>query len=133
MRSALTSRIFKRLLKYTSIGIPTYVIDISIVYLLTQVFNAPYTIALIIGFVIGVSINYYFEYHWVFRGTKRKALSGYLIFLSIGACGIVFILYGTTFMMETFALPLLVARSVTGLMLGIFGFFFNAIYNFKLL
>lgn len=126
-------RIVTRFSKYGLVGVSTYLLDIGIITALMYFFDFNQTLAIACGFLIGVSVNYYFEYHWVFKGTKRGEVPGYLIFSIVGLCGLLFIMYGTNTLVEMFDLPLLVARTITGSLLGIFGFFFNAVYNFKLL
>ena len=127
------TRIISRFSKYGLIGVSTYLLDIGIITVLMHLFDFSQTLAIACGFLVGISINYYFEYHWVFKGTERRQVPGYLIFSIVGFCGLLFIMYSTNALVLTFDLPLLVARTITGALLGIFGFFFNALYNFRLL
>lgn len=126
-------RILTRFSKYGLVGVPTYLLDIGIITALMYFLDFNQTLAIVCGFLVGISINYYFEYHWVFKGTERGEVPGYFIFSIVALCGLVFIMYGTNLLVEMFDLPLLIARTITGSLLGIFGFFFNALYNFKLL
>lgn len=127
------TRFTKRFSKYTAVGVSTYILDLGIVALLTYVFDIYYTTAVAIGFIIGISLNYQVTYHWVFKGTKRKKLTGYIIFGLLGLLGMTLITLGTSFLVENFGLQLFVARSIVGGFLGIVGFMVNAIFNFKML
>jgi putative flippase GtrA len=127
------TRIISRFSKYGLVGVSTYLLDIGIITALMHFFDANQMLAIACGFLVGISINYYFEYRWVFKGTERGEVPGYLIFSIIGLCGLLFIMYSTEVLVEMLDLPLLVARTITGSLLGIFGFFFNALCNFKLL
>jgi putative flippase GtrA len=127
-----TTPLLKRFSKYTLVGVSTYLFDLGIVALLTYGFGMHYTYAVGIGFLIGISVNYQITYHWVFKGTERRKLTGYIIFGLLALLGMTLIMTGTSLLTEQFGLPLLIARTLVGGFLGIVGFLVNSIFNFKM-
>ena len=131
-RDSLIDRLFHRLLSYSSVGIASYVLDISIIVLLTRSFDVPYAPAVATGFLIGTSLNYLLCYFWVYRGTERNFLVGLIIFFALAGTGVVAITYAVTYLVETYAIPLLIARTLIACVVGLINFTFNTFLNFKL-
>jgi len=131
--SSFLKRFVLRFTKYSFVGLPTFLLDLAIIALLTSLLNVPYEIAVGIGFIIGISVNYHITYHWVFKGTKRRRVTGFVIFALLGLLGMVLITSGTKFFVEEFGMPLYVARTLIGAILGIIGFLINSWFNFKML
>ncbi len=122
-----------RFVKYSSVGLATFALDMGIIFLLTQILSLHYALATSIGFLIGLSINYLITYHYVFTGTQRKKLDGYVIFILFGLLGMTFITSFTVLLVETFGMQFFIARCIVGAVLGTVGFFVNALFNFKML
>ena len=132
MRSFI-SRFTQRLLSYSSVGISSYVLDIFIVSMLFYGFGVGREAALVLGFAVGVTFNYLLCYYWVYRGTTRNVYVGLLIFATLATTGIMIILTVTPWLMTQFALPLLIARTISAACIGVINFCINTFFNFKLL
>lgn len=132
-QSSFIGRLFSRLLKYSGVGFGTFLLDLAIVALLAYSVGIPYPYAVAIGFFTGISINYLISYFWVFKGTTRNKYAGYIIFLSIAFGGVILITASTTFLVETLALPLLIARTMVAGVIGCINFLLNTFFNFKVL
>lgn len=126
-------RLYTRGWKYAVVGVSTFILDIGILYALIEYNFIPYWFAVAVAFLIGLSINFYICYHWVYSGTEREFFHGYFYFISLALLGAVIISGGTTFLVETLALPLLIARTIMGATTGTVGFFINTFFNFRLL
>lgn len=111
-------------------GISTFLIDLSLVFLFTHL-GVPEAIAVGLGFFIGVSINFYLSYHYVFKGTTRKQSTGYIFFLSIAALGILVIVPGTLLVKELLGVNLYIARIMVAGNVGMVNFLLNNFLNFK--
>lgn len=129
----ILARLYTRGWKYAAVGVSTFILDIGILYALIEHNFIPYWLAVAIAFMIGLSINFYICYHWVYSGTEREFFHGYFYFVSLAMLGVVIITTGTTLMVELFDLPLLLARTIVGAVAGVIGFFINTFFNFRLL
>lgn len=129
----VTRRLLDRGFKYAVVGVSTFILDLGIIFLLIQIPIMPYPLAVAIGFLIGISVNYFICYYWVYAGTERLIHHGYLYFVSLALLGAFIIAGGTTFLVEQMALSLIVARIIMGASTGTIGFFINTFFNFRLL
>lgn len=124
-------RLANRGVKYTSVGVTTFVIDMIIVATLLTWFNLPYQGAIGLGFLIGVTLNYFLSYFYVYAGTEQTIVQGYVIFFLLAVGGMVFITLGVTYLVEIFEIGILVARLLTGTIVGLSNFIINTFLNFK--
>ena len=119
--------------QYSVVGIGTFILDLAIIYALTNTKTTSDTTALVIGFGTGITINYLLSYYWVYRGTKRHFLTGFIIFLTLAILGSVCIVFATHALISHFALPLLIARTIVAAAVGFCNFLINTFFNFRLL
>ncbi len=119
--------------RYGVVGVGTYALDLLIVSLLTTYTHLPLFSAILIGFLIGVSINYSISYYWAFSGTTTRPLRGYFFFILIALGAGTLIAYATTLLVETLGLPLIVSRTVVAGIIGTLSFILNARFNFHVL
>jgi len=126
-------KLFRRGISYGAVGFSTFLLDIAIIWALLEWTTIPYPVAIAVGFFIGVSINYYISYHWVYAGTAQTFYHGYSIFIILAVIGLSLITLGTTVLVEFFNLPIYIARVIVGLLVGTTGFIINTFFNFKLL
>lgn len=122
----------KRFLKYSVIGVSTFIIDLSILWFLTDVLGAHYLFATFFAFLVGVSINYFTSRRLVFKETSRGLRIGYIYFLGIVVCGVTLTL-GIMYVLVNYTqLNILEARIITSGFIGIFNFLMNDTFNFKI-
>ena len=124
-------RIVKRFGGYSLVGGSTFLIDLLLVHLFFTLGMSEY-FAIVLGFLIAVSINFTLSYRFVFAGTKRTLGKGYLYFFVIACIGILFIGPATIFLKDIFALNLYIARIIVGGTAGTINFFLNNFLNFKM-
>lgn len=130
---SLFIRISRRFGKYTIVGVGTFIFDLTLLAILSNTTEIYYPILVAVSFEIAVSINFAISYTWVFKGTKRRPLSGYVYFITIALVGIILTTGLVTLLVEFLALQLLVARVLVAGLVGIFNFFINSIFNFKMM
>ncbi len=130
----ILQRLYTRGWKYAAVGISTFILDMAILFAMVELTpTIPYWFSVAFAFLIGISINFYICYHWVYSGTERKFFHGYFYFVSLAMLGAVIISGGTTLLYENFDLQLFVARTIMGATTGTVGFFINSFFNFRLL
>ncbi|MES2409773.1 MAG: GtrA family protein [Patescibacteria group bacterium] len=122
----------KRFLKYSAIGVSTFIIDLSILWFLTDVAGVYYLLATLFAFLVGVTINYFASRHFVFKGTSRGVKKGYEYFLGIVSLGVILTLSIMYVLVNFTQLNILEARIITSGFIGIFNFLMNDTFNFKI-
>ncbi|MDB5204188.1 MAG: GtrA family protein [Candidatus Taylorbacteria bacterium] len=122
----------RRFLKYSIIGVSTFIIDLSLLWFLTDVIHIYYLVSTFIAFMVGVTINYFVSRRMVFNETARNLKTGYLYFLIVVSFGIVFTL-GIMYILVNYAhLSIIGSRIVTSGFIGVFNFLINDTFNFKI-
>jgi len=83
------SILLSQFIKYFFVGGFAFIIDISILYLLTQFLSIHYLISAIFGFIAGLIVNYLLSINWVFdtRNVKNQKIE-FSIFTLIGVIGL---------------------------------------------
>jgi|JI10StandDraft_1071094.scaffolds.fasta_scaffold683372_2 putative flippase GtrA len=120
-----------RLLKYALVGGATFLFDLVLLYLLTDVFHIQYLLSAGIAFVIAVSINYAISRKLVFSETKRAVGVGYGAYIVIALIGLVAVVAGMALLVEVLQVQYLFARVSIALFVGIWNYSTNLFLNFK--
>jgi len=85
-----------------------------------------------ISFLVSNSLHYVFGRTWIYRGTERRIVRGYLYFLMNAGVGLV----ATIALFALFVdlgLQYLLARIVASIFVGLLLFVLNAVLNFRAL
>ena len=120
-----------RFLKYFFIGSSTFILDLFILFTLTDIFLINYLTSTAIAFIVAVSINYYFSKSFVFTKTARKTDHGYYYFLIIAGTGLIFVVILMKFFVETLLLNYLLSRTIVAGIVGMWNYLINLYFNFK--
>jgi putative flippase GtrA len=132
MINQLPVRLVKRGAKYATVGGGTYLFDLCLIYIMTTYLGVNTTLAVGLGYLVAVNLNFLLTYYYVYRGTTQTLGQGYLFFITLIFFGALIIAYGTTYLATEFSLPLLLARSIVAIMVGTTNFLINTFFNFKL-
>ena len=119
--------------KYSLASGSTFLLDLAIVFTLILLFNVHYIAAVVVGFVIGLSVNYFISYHLVFTGTTQVHRFGYPYFLTIGIITIIVVLAIVYLLVNFFNVDVFVARILAALIGGTINFLANTFFNFKVI
>ncbi|MEX0917652.1 MAG: GtrA family protein [Candidatus Paceibacterota bacterium] len=125
-------RLGKRFAGYGSVGMAAFLLDIALLTLLVTVTSIPFIPALVFSFLVGVSVNFLLQYNFVYAGTKRDAVPGYIFFVILALLSLLVVANGTWFLATYFEIPFLVARVLIGGVSGSINFLLNTFFNFKL-
>ncbi len=128
-----TQNFIARGVKYAASGTSTYLFDLALIFLLTTHTTMSLGVAIAIGFLAGVTVNFFINYHWTFSGTAQTKPRGYVMYILLALLGATLISFGTTSLIEQFGLPLLAARTILAVCLGCAGFVINGTLNFRVL
>lgn len=81
-------KLVKQILKFGVVGGGAFLIDYSILYLLTEFVGIHYLISSVISFIISLIFNYILSIYWVFDVTKKQTAKEILIFTILSVIGL---------------------------------------------
>lgn len=125
------NKTYSRFFKYFSVGFSTFLLDLFLLYLLTDIFLLNYLVATGAAFLVAVSINYYFSRKYVFKRTERKFSHGYYVFILITAVGLMFVLGLMAILVGMLHWYYLAARVLVAGIVGMWNYLMNLFVNFK--
>ncbi len=127
-----TNNTFIQLFRYAIVGWLAFIVDIGILYILTEYFDVYYLFSAAIAFAIALSIDYYITIIWVFN--KRTIDSRYielLIFATIGLTGLLLNVFIIWFFTEITNIYYIFSKIISSFMIYLWNFFARKIilYN----
>ena len=129
----LTSPFVRRFFQYSMVGVGTYALDLCLIFIFKTFLNFPDAIAVGLGFLIAVSINFLISYIWIFKGTDRHHATGYMYFVGIAIFGLGVIVVGTLSIKTLLGIDLYIARTIVAGIVGILNYTLNSVFNFKMI
>ncbi len=80
-----------QLFRYVFVGGFAFVVDYSLLYILTEFFGIYYLLSATISFIAGLLVNYLLSIRWVFKDSKYENRTiEFTIFAVIGVIGLLF-------------------------------------------
>ena len=125
------NKTFIRFFKYFLVGFSTFILDLLLLYLFTDIFLFNYLVSTGVAYIIAVSINYYFSRRFVFSKTSRRIDHGYYSFLLISGTGLLFVVILMSFFVEILSLDYLLSRILAAGFVGTWNYLMNLYFNFK--
>ncbi|HHW68817.1 MAG TPA: GtrA family protein [Tenericutes bacterium] len=92
-------KLFKQIIKFGIVGGIAFVIDYSLLFILTDFFKIHYLISSIISFVVSFIFNYILSIKWVFDVNKKQTYKEIALFIGLSLIGLLInqiVLYITT-------------------------------------
>jgi len=124
-------RAIKRFLKYSSVGVSTFILDLLLLSLFVEQLQWWYLIATIVAFLLAVSLNYFISRAYVFKGTSRSVHDGYTRFVSMAILGIILVAWGMKICVDLLEWNYLISRILIAAIVGMWNYLFNLFINFK--
>ncbi len=121
----------QRFFKYTSVGVSTFLLDLALLFVLTDACNINYVLSAGISFLLAVSINYFLSRRFVFQGSVRDVQSGYFFFIGIALVGLLFVTVGMYLLVSVVGMYYLLARVLVAVFTGFWNYLMNLFFNFK--
>jgi len=87
--------------------------------------------AVVAGFIVANALHYVLARIWIFRGSERGLVSGYVMFFGNALFGLGVILGGFALLTEVFGVSFLISRVAASLLAGTIVFVLNATVNFR--
>jgi putative flippase GtrA len=127
---ALTTREI-RFIRYTTIGVSTFGIDLLLLWFFIDAVGMHYLTATAVAFLMAVSLNYVLSRRWVFRHSKRGLAFGYVYFLKFALIGMALTTGLMWAMVENSDLAVVVVRVLIAGLVGMGNYLANLYLNFK--
>jgi putative flippase GtrA len=115
---------------YQTINICAFLFDLALLSGLNYLM--PTSIAVGASFLISSSFSYLLNHRITFRESERELISGYWYFLFFAILRGILLTVSTAGLMSSFALTLLLARTLAGTLVGTLGFFGDYLITFKM-
>lgn len=120
-----------RFSKYVLVGGSTFLLDLLLLFVLTDQLHWNPVQAAALAFVIAVSVNYLLSRRFVFKGTLRGLGAGYAGFLLIAAGGVAIVTVGMHLLVEDLGVDYLVSRILIATVTGAWNYLLNLYVNFQ--
>ncbi len=115
-----------------SIGAPTYLIDIAVIYFSIHRLHLHYPHAVAAGFIVASLFNYTMNRMYVYKNSKQSHVKAMLYYFSIAFIWLWFTVGATTYLVHDFHVELYIARTLVGIFVGVFGFVVSSLFTFKM-
>jgi putative flippase GtrA len=126
-------RLINRFGAYTTVGFTTFLIDLALIWIFINLLHIRESLAIGAAFLIAVHLNYAALRWWVYRKTHERNTRTYSYFVTL-AIIVSFIIPTLVGWFEVwFDLEMFTARIIVAMILGLIGFSFNTLFNFRLL
>jgi len=121
----------KRFLRYTSIGVSTFLLDLLLLFVLIDALQVQYLIATAGAFLVAASLNYGLSRHFVFKKTTQGFVRGYFYFLKWALMGMAFTALLMWVVTEHTSMSVYMSRIVIAGCVGMMTYLGNLYYNFR--
>lgn len=120
-----------RFLKYFAVGLSTFLLDLLLLYVLTDLFFINYILSAGGAFLVAVSINYTLSRRFVFAQTTRPLSAGYYWFISIAGIGLVAVMSLMFLFVSIFNWHYLISRIFIAGIVGMWNYLMNLFFTFN--
>ena len=120
-----------RFLKYSSVGVSTFLFDLLLLYCLVTFLSVNYMIATGLAFFVAVSMNYFISRRYIFSKTNTFFKKGYFTFILFALFGISLTVSGMYILVSILGVYYLLARCFMSSCVGIINYLSNLYLNFK--
>ena len=135
-RQAWAARLWSRnaavlLGRNTVVSVFMFLLGLTLLWLLVEYGRVDTILATGLTFLIATSLHYGLGRTWIYRGTERKVLPGYGLFLANAMMGLIVTVALFALLTKLTPLHYLAARTLVSVIAGLAMFLSNAILNFK--
>jgi putative flippase GtrA len=120
-----------RFLRNAAISLPTFMIDLALLYLLVRRAHMEYLAATVVAFLFANVLGYFLARRLVFAGTKRGVRAGLVYFLAIAALSVFALTPLMWLFVSVFHVGVILSRIATSSLVGVGGYLLNLMFNFR--
>lgn len=123
--------IIQKLFLFLSAGGFSFLVGLTALYLMQEVFAIPYLVAVPISALIAATVHHGASRQFVFESTKRALLQEYAIFMGVTFFVILLITIGVYIGVEFFSMNVYIARTLVAAFVAVLSFFVHKRFTFK--
>ncbi|MEO7278270.1 MAG: GtrA family protein [Sphingomicrobium sp.] len=120
-----------QLVRNTVVSTFVFAIDLLLLWLMVERGGVGKIAAAAIAFIIANSLHYLLGRVWIFQGSERKAVSGYVFFLANAGIGLAITLILFAAFVAVLPTYYLFGRVLVSVVSGLTVFVLNAAFNFR--
>jgi len=121
-----------RFVRNALISLPTFLLDLGLLYLLARQAHMNYLAATIVSFFAANGLGYFLARWFVFAGSKRSLRRGLIYFLAIATFSAFALMPLMWLFVSLLHLDVVVSRAAAASIVGIGGYLLNLTFNFRL-
>lgn len=121
-------KLFKQIIKFGIVGGLAFVIDYSLLYILTEFCGIYYFYSSIISFIVSLIFNYIASMKWVFNVNKKQTLKDIIIFITLSVIGLGINQLVMYIMVETMKVYYMISKIVATVIVMIWNFITRKIF-----
>lgn len=121
-------KLFKQIIKFGIVGGLAFVIDYSLLYILTEFCGIYYFYSSIISFIVSLIFNYIASIKWVFDINKKQTLKDIIIFITLSVIGLGINQLVMYIMVETMKVYYMISKIVATAIVMIWNFITRKIF-----
>ena len=88
MNKVLNNKLINQILKFGVVGGLAFVIDYTLLYILTEFLRVHYLISSVISFTVSVIFNYIMSIKWVFDVNRKQGVKEFVVFVVLSIIGL---------------------------------------------
>lgn len=123
-----------QLIRFLISGGSAAVVDLSVLFLLVEIFNMWYVVSVVIAFLVALLVSFTLQKYWTFKNmdTKKILWQGPIFFV-IQSVNFVINTLGVIFFVEYIGLHPVLSQVIVGFLLAISSYFIFSRFIFKTL
>lgn len=121
----------KQFVKFGLVGSSNMLIDISIYWLLTRMFDIYYMLAAVSSFVVAVTWSFYMNRRWTFRHNGSDTSKQYVKFFVVNTIVMILNLSSLFVFVDIFGFYDLAVKLAAAVVFALINFSFNKFWTFK--
>ena len=119
------------LARNTIVSTGSFAFDLALLWALVELAGMGKLVAAALAFVAATSLHYVFGRTWIFRGTDRGVVHGYVYFLINAGIGLAVTMILFAALIRWTSINYLVARTLVSVIAGLTVFLLNAVLNYR--
>lgn len=120
-----------RFARNAAISLPTFLIDLGLLFMLVRRAHLHYLLATIVSFLVANALGYFLARWLVFEGTQRGVRAGLLYFLAIAAVSALAVTVLMWASVSVLHINVILSRIISAAIVGVCGYLLNLVFNFR--
>ncbi|MBS3076722.1 GtrA family protein [Candidatus Pacearchaeota archaeon] len=124
--------VLTRFIRYLVASSSTLLLDLFLLGFLTEFFGVYYLVSVGFSYTVSTTINYFINWKWGFKETKRHVAVGYVLFLAFGIIGFFFTISLMWIFVDIAGLHYSLSRIIVAIIEGAILFVLNSTFTFRI-